>query len=199
MFYNILMAILRLHTAPSVWRLPNYPPMTEAYGRVVAVELASGIIACRYATPDATNAGTYEVTDELATNLATFYDTRIANQDPEDPGLGIRPSLYTCHLFALALRGKRHPSTLAAYRDISDMADRFRPYEGDVPAGAHGIMVNRHTGSMPHSVISLGNGDFIQAIETNSHVGVMSRQGVMTNYDPAAQCELRFDPAVVAR
>src|SRR5262245_4980368 len=117
--YNILQYIrimveVLLHTTPSNWALPGGRTLPEAYRRVVAVELASGIIACRYATPRVTQTESFEVPKEFADRLAVFFATHIAGEDPEAIR-PVQPSRYNCHLFAMAMRGADVSNTLSAY------------------------------------------------------------------------------------
>jgi hypothetical protein len=189
------MAELVLYTTPSTWRLPSYRHFPEAYRRIIAVEQASGLVACRYPVPPATAAEAFEVTSEFADRVTALFEQYIAPEDPEKPGPP-RPSLYNCHLAALALQGESVSYTREAFIQMSRDAEGFVTAAGNLPLGAHGVVTNMSDGSSPHSVVGMGVDvpDCLQVVDTNSHLGLMPYDVMMRNYSATVNYAIMADP-----
>ncbi|HSW98295.1 MAG TPA: hypothetical protein VLF71_00490 [Candidatus Saccharimonadales bacterium] len=195
------MSELSLFTIPSYWRHPALPRFREPYPRVVGVETAVGLIACRFALPPGAipELMTFDVPEPLAQGVAGFYDRHIARQDPEDPHspdrapygrtglMTIGRVRYNCHTFAEAMQPGSVPYDGRLHnlkQHIQDQGKAAEPFSGYLPAGAHGMVKNMETGYVSHSFIGLGEDVplTLQAIDNNGNLGVLPYPTVLNEY-----------------
>ena len=178
------MADLCLDTIPSSWTHPYVPLTPEPYHRVIGVETASGIIACKYEV-DTTELQrfTFDVPDDMAERVATFFEAHLAHRNPEptDASYNRRAvyqyDVYNCHAFArYVLTGEvlHNPMRWASSFGFQQ-AVRARPFTGNLAVGQHGVVFSKSVGHASHSFLGLGEGAplTLQAMNNNSNMGLL--------------------------
>jgi hypothetical protein len=159
--------------------------MTRPYRRVVGVETASGLIACRFAVSGTTEPIDLTVTDEMAAGVANFFDQHIADIDPEQERSGHPgPLRYNCHIAALALQGVQVANTRELDARMEQFCATASPITGPLAAGWHGIVINREIEDLSHSFVGLGEDSpyTLQVVNQNSNLALLPYDQLVPEY-----------------
>jgi hypothetical protein len=171
------------------------PRTAEPYQRVVGVETAAGLVACRFEITTPVTSMSFMVPKHVSEHAQLFFDTHIARHDPEHPGSpeqqAVRagrttagPTRYNCHTLALAILGEEELNVVKAGKRLSELEEGYTSFEGNLAAGQHGIIRNQDTGNVSHSTVGLG-ADVplsLQVVNNNSNMGLMTYDSMMAEY-----------------
>jgi hypothetical protein len=178
--------LVTLHTAEATFVHRSSPPMERPYQRLVGLSREVGFVACRDTTGRPIRQETLQLPSALATNLADFATEHLTDFDPEEPRLTVEqpPLRYQCYTFAQYMHGERptgeEAKTIIGY--LCATAPRASKRYG-LDMGEHGALVSSRTGQILHSMIGLGDGRTIQAMDVHGNVGIAQQKDVNHYYD----------------
>src|SRR5688572_7074193 len=179
---------------------PNLQPTVEPYARIVGIETAAGLVACRYAVERTPDTVQVKLPDKLIRKTSDFFEKNVTGHDLETGQgklagaalWGMGTMRYNCHIYALAMNDIIVTSAQETNAALMHARDTFAPIDPtrSLPAGRHGLVYSDECDDISHSFIGMGEAFVdqagkplaLQVVNNNSHMGFMPYDQMLSEY-----------------
>jgi hypothetical protein len=170
---------------PSTYVHKWLPDTVAPYQRVIGLDTGDQSVSLKHAPTMQAETEILNLPQHMADNLTAFALHHLTDFDPEEPQFDAftNPNMYQCYTFAQWIHGNRVDGEEAKERigELGCTAERSSLRYG-LDTGEHGLLVSSITGQLLHSMIGLGDGRTIQAMNTNGNLGISPQKDVNTYY-----------------